>query len=268
MKQPISRKAFPHVLPAILLLPALVLLLVVSVPLLAAPAAPQACSGLFFSEYIEGSSYNKAVELFNGTGAPVDLSAYSLELYSNGSSTASQSMVLSGTLAHGDVYVVAHGNADAAILAEADATNSSVINFNGDDAFVLKQNGTVIDVIGQVGFDPGSAWSNNGVSTKDMTLRRKSTISTGDNNPNDAFDPSIDWDGYAKDTFDGLGSHSAQCAAGDVAPYVSGTDPADGATGVAISANVIVTFSEAVNVNGEWFQIDCASSGLRQVADT
>ncbi len=256
-------------LPVLFLTLGLIALAILLATLLATPsqAAPQSCSGLFMSEYIEGSSYNKAIEIFNGTGAAVDLSAYTLELYANGSSTPSQTMTLSGTVAHGDVYVIAHPNADAAILAQADATDSNVINFNGDDAVVLKQNGTVIDAIGQVGDDPGSAWSNNGVSTKDMTLRRKTTISTGDNDASDAFDPSVEWDGYAKDTFDGLGSHSAQCASGDVAPYVSSTDPADGAIGVAENANITITFNEAVNVSGEWFQIDCPTSGTRHVAD-
>jgi len=70
-----------------------------------APAAPLACSGLFFSEYIEGSSYNKALEIFNGTGGAVDLSGYSVELYSNGSGTASQSVTLAGTLADSDVFL-------------------------------------------------------------------------------------------------------------------------------------------------------------------
>ncbi len=31
---------------------------------------------LFFSEYIEGSSYNKALEIYNGTGVTVDLTNY------------------------------------------------------------------------------------------------------------------------------------------------------------------------------------------------
>jgi hypothetical protein len=43
--------------------------------------------GLFFSEYIEGSSFNKALEIFNGTGEPVDLSQVELRTYSNGQST-------------------------------------------------------------------------------------------------------------------------------------------------------------------------------------
>ena len=51
-----------------------------------APAAA-ATSDLFISEYVEGSSNNKAIELFNGTGAAVDLAAggYQLQLYFNGS---------------------------------------------------------------------------------------------------------------------------------------------------------------------------------------
>lgn len=67
-------------------------------------ASAAAITDLFISEYIEGSSSNKAIEIFNGTGAPVDLSQYSLQLYSNDSATVSASMTLSGTVADGDVF--------------------------------------------------------------------------------------------------------------------------------------------------------------------
>ena len=40
-----------------------------------APGAFAAPTDLFISEYVEGSSNNKAIEIFNGTGAPVDLTA-------------------------------------------------------------------------------------------------------------------------------------------------------------------------------------------------
>ena len=121
-------------------------------------------SDLLISEYIEGSGFNKAIEIYNGTGASVDLAAgvYTLELYSNGAVTASQIMALTGTIADGDVYVIANSGADAAILAVTDTTNNSVINFNGDDAVVLRKNGTVVDAFGQIGFDPGSQWTGGG----------------------------------------------------------------------------------------------------------
>ncbi|MCB9445919.1 MAG: ExeM/NucH family extracellular endonuclease [Ardenticatenaceae bacterium] len=186
---------------------------------------PPPSGTLFFSEYIEGSSLNKAVEIFNGTGGPVDLSTYTVELYSNGAASPSASVALSGSLANGDVFVMANSAASAAILAVTDLTNNSVINFNGDDAIVLRNSGVVVDVIGQVGFDPGSEWGAGLVSTQDNTIRRQPQICTGDTNPNDAFDPALEWDGFALDTFDGLGSHTADCVAtGQPLPLTEGFD--------------------------------------------
>src|SRR5688500_16034530 len=93
---------------------------------LAALALPQASasaapSDLLLSEYVEGSSNNKAIEIFNGTGVAVNLATagYALETYSNGSATAGLTINLTGTVADGDVYVVAHSAANAAILAQA-----------------------------------------------------------------------------------------------------------------------------------------------------
>ena len=45
-------------------------------------------------------------------------------------------------------------------------------------------------------------------STADNTLRRKATVSAGDTDPADAFDPAAEWDGFANDTFDGFGAHT------------------------------------------------------------
>jgi predicted extracellular nuclease len=160
---------------------------------------------LVFTQYVEGSSFNKAIEISNTTGSSVDLSTYTLELYSNGSPTVSQSVALSGTLATGDVFVVAHGSANPGILAVADLVSSSVANWNGDDAIVLRNGGTVVDAFGQVGFDPGSAWGSGSSSTINNTLCRNADIENGDTNPTDAFDPSVEWTGQGNDVTDGLG---------------------------------------------------------------
>jgi predicted extracellular nuclease len=182
------------------------------------PAPARAATNeLFFSEYIEGSSNNKALEIYNGTGAPVDLSAYSVELYSNGNSSPNATVTLSGTLADGDVFVMANPSAQPEILAVADLTSGSVVNFNGDDAVVLRNGTDVVDAFGQVGTDPGSSWGT--PSTQDNTLRRLSTVCAGDTNPDDAFDPTTEWQGFGTNVFDGLGSHTADCSNG------GGTDP-------------------------------------------
>lgn len=162
---------------------------------------------LIISEYIEGSSNNKAIELFNGTPNTVDLSAYSVELYSNGGTTPGNTVTLSGTLDSGSVYVIANASAVTGILEKKNIT-STVTYFNGDDAFVLKHDGNIIDSFGQVGFDPGSAWGSGTFSTVDHTLVRKSSVTAGDSNSSDAFDPTVEWDVYDKDTFTYLGSHT------------------------------------------------------------
>jgi predicted extracellular nuclease len=167
---------------------------------------------LFFSEYVEGSGFNKALEIYNGTGAAIDLGAgdYRVEIYFNGSSSAGQTILLAGVLADGDVFVVAIPNADPAILAQTDLSDGGVL-FNGNDAVVLKRGAVVLDAFGQVGFDPGAQWGSGDTGTQDGTLRRKSEICAGDDDATDPFDPSSEWDGFARDTFDGLGSHTASC---------------------------------------------------------
>ncbi|MHA6253308.1 thermonuclease family protein [Oceanobacillus sp. CAU 1775] len=150
---------------------------------------------LFISEYVEGSSFNKAIEIYNGTSSTVDLSDYQVALYSNGAATASQTLTLSGTLEHGEVFILAHASADDAILAKADVTNNAVINFNGDDAISLNKNNEVIDVVGEIGVR-----ENFGV---DVTLVRVPGVTS----PSTIYNTN-EWDAYASNTFAYLGSHT------------------------------------------------------------
>ena len=181
--------------------------------LVAGALAGAANADLIISEYIEGSSNNKAVEIYNPTGAAVDMTAgtYQLRLYFNGAVT-STNINLTGTLAPGATYVVAHNAANATILGVADLATAS-LQYNGDDAVVLtKTSGTVVvDAFGQVGNDPGTEWGTGLQSTADNTLRRNPNICTGDTVQDDVFDPSIQWAGFATDTFGGLDTHTADC---------------------------------------------------------
>ncbi len=153
---------------------------------------------LFFSEYIEGSSYNKALEIANFTGASVNLANYKIKKQSNGSGGWSAGISLSGQLANNDVFVAANGNASSTIIAVADITSSgSELSFNGNDPIGLFKNGVLIDVIGN--FSGGSA-----NFAKDQTLRRKATVTS----PNTTFNKSGEWDTFATNTFNGLGTHS------------------------------------------------------------
>jgi predicted extracellular nuclease len=236
-----------------------VLILAGLLPVAAAnPAAVRAATELYFSEYIEGSSFNKALEIYNGTGAAVDLAsaAYNVQMHFNGNPVAGLTINLTGTIANGDVFVVTNQSASAAVLAAANQVTTATSWYNGDDAVVLRKGTTVIDVIGQIGLDPGTEWGSGLTSTADNTLRRKGSVDAGDPNGADAFDPSIEWDGFATDTFGGLGARS-----GDAAPAVGSTVPPDGGTDAARVGNITVNFTEPVAVSGSWFSISCATSG-------
>ncbi|MBM7551550.1 FN3 associated domain-containing protein [Thalassobacillus pellis] len=178
----------------------LMLIFVMLLGTMAGPVMPaqaeDPADNLLFSEYVEGSGYNKALEIYNGTGSPVDLSQYTIELYSNGSTSTTSTFTLSGMLESGEVYVVVHNSAGEQLQGVADAV-SGVTNFNGNDAVVLKQQEDIVDSIGQVG-----STAEFGI---DVTLVRNADVTEGDSEPSDAFDPSIEWDSFAKDTFDYLG---------------------------------------------------------------
>ena len=124
----------------------------------------------------------------------------------------------------------------------------------------------LIDVVGQIGFDPGTEWGSGLTSTADNTLRRKVAIQAGDTNGADAFDPAAQWDGFATDTFDGLGAHSI--TPDDLAPTVSSISPADGEPKAPTNANITITFSEAVTTSGSWFDITCTTSGTHAAAES
>ncbi len=82
-------------------------------------------------------------------------------------------------------------------------TNASL--WNGNDVIILQDANGVLDAIGQL----GNA-ANFGV---DVTLRRKSNISAGDNNPNDPF-TTVEWNAYPINTSAGLGFHIGSCPTG------------------------------------------------------
>jgi hypothetical protein len=54
----------------------------------------------------------------------------------------------------------------------------------------------------------------------------------------------------------------------DAAPTTTSHTPADGASGVAVDANIGITFSEPVDVNGAWYSVVCDASGPHSASVT
>jgi predicted extracellular nuclease len=177
------------------------------------------CDELFFSEYIEGSSSNKALEIYNPTNGMVDLSHYEVRRFNNGGTTASDSLVLDGMLAAYDVYVIGNAGGNATILAESDTTHSMTF-YNGDDAIILinTMTGDTIDGIGEIGVDPGSGWPVGTGATNNTTLRRMFNISEGNT---DWAVGATEWDVFANDDVSDLGEHSSACEPPSNTPEVS-----------------------------------------------
>lgn len=151
---------------------------------------------LMFSSYVEGSGYNKAIELFNGTGRTLDLPDYTLMKQSNGAGDFKTPYRLSGTLTNNKTYLIALNDSRNTLEARSDAVNDSVMSFNGNDAIALYHNGILIDIVGYP--DAGSAliWG------EDKTLKRKTSVT----HPTIRYDEG-EWVAHPKDYFDLLGTH-------------------------------------------------------------
>ncbi|MBE8726744.1 endonuclease [Flavobacterium hungaricum] len=156
---------------------------------------------LLFSEYIEGSGNNKALEIANNTGTSVSLAAYTIKKQTNGAGSWSTGLALSGTLATGSKFVIVNSSISSSCFTAGTAnisTAATELMFNGNDAVGLFKNGVLIDIIGT--FNGGTA--NFAV---DVTLRRKSTVTS----PSTTFNLSSQWDSYATDTCNNLSSKMA-----------------------------------------------------------
>ena len=170
------------------------------------------CTELFFSEYIEGAGNNKALEIYNPSQSPIDLSAYSVKIYANGSYTVTNTIPLAGMLAGDSVFVIVNSTAPlAGLKAKADLLSGS-LSYNGDDAIALFKGSNIVDLIGVIGVRPaGGGWTTGGVSTVDQTLIRKSTVQIGTGGTVTTFDPSLEYTSLPTDDFSNLGMHTSTC---------------------------------------------------------
>ena len=239
-------------------------------------------SGLFFSEYAEGSSNNKYLEIYNGTGATVDLSLFSISSCSNGCNTFNEFdypdniQFASGTmLADGSVYIIAHPSADSSILAVANQTFTYLSN--GDDAFALTllgataSNYTIIDLIGDMQGDPGSGWDVAGIAngTKDHTLIRKASVCQGNPVELGSFGTdslNSEWVVMPQNDWTDLGSHTASCSSGSSCNANAGMDQkvCKGDTVIlnAIGPAPIVNVNHTVQTSGMAFSPDSITINL------
>jgi predicted extracellular nuclease len=219
-------------------------------------------SDLFISMYAEGSSNNKFIEIYNGTGSSIDLSDYMIKGSNNGGDwKAERDLALTGTLVDGEVYVISTDDADAVILTVADLNlpYESPVHYNGDDAIAIFKKNTggtfdVLDIIGVPTEDPGSSWGVAGVSngTQNHTLTRKNTISG----------PNTDWTSSA-----GADEASSEWVVTDVDTEWNNLGSYTGSATASVKNNAIEGFATYPNpITNNVFTITSNSTSKKEFA--
>jgi len=157
-----------------------------------------AAGDLIISAYVEGSSWNKALEIYNGTGKPVDLSKYSIQRQSNGAGSFGFNVPLKGILNDKQTYViVAKSSTNSDLKAKAQLESDSIVSFNGNDAVALVRNGIQIDVVGKTNAGLEVYWGQN------LSLARKATVT----HPTTKYNEN-EWEVFPEDNFSMCGSHT------------------------------------------------------------
>ena len=199
----------------------------------------QGCDNLIISEYVEGWSNNKAIEVYNASDSPIDMNGYGLVRFANGAQTPSNAVALAGTIMPYETYVVVLDKRDSTgtgfeapvwdeLQMQADTFANPLYNngmetlyFNGNDAIGLINNdGTVIfDFFGKLADlanpDGWGPYMNSLGETVYMsanhTLVRKADVTAGVMTNPGTFDLQTEWDTLPANTFDNLGFHLCNC---------------------------------------------------------
>jgi hypothetical protein len=208
------------------------------------------CTEPFFSEYGEGSSSNKYMEIYNPSNASLDLSAYSIFVIVNGG-TATNSFDLYGTLGSNEVFVFCADQADGAILALADTALGypSIAHFTGDDCVMLLKGTDTIDQLGKRRVREN--WVVGTGTAQNHTLVRKMSVE----GPDTAWSSTavMGWDVYASNTWSYIGSHNSICSP-LTEPATAATNPTSDAKDVISIYSQSYTDPAAINYYPNWGQ--------------
>lgn len=234
-------------------------------------AAPQA-SDLRISQVYggggnSGATYtNDFIELFNAGTASISLTGYSVQYTSSAGSSWSIT-VLGGSIGPGQYFLIqeAAGAGGTVSLPTPDVigtiamsgTSGKVALVNSTTALSgpCPTGGAIVDFVGY-----GSSANCYEGSGATPTLSNTTAALRADNGCTDTDNNASDFSAGAPNPRN-TASPMHSCGMADVPPTVAGTSPSDGATGVALSADIDITFSENVTVTGSWFDIACTSSG-------
>lgn len=241
-------------------------------------SAVNAQSTLFFSEYIEGSSNNKALEIYNPNSTTVSLDNYQIAQSVNGGGWEYYHTFPNGSsIPANGTYVITTDQVSPSLyntsFAEEVLGYPSVTHHNGDDAraiiHIAGTDTTILDVFGDPNADPGSGWAvgDSAEATANQTLVRKPTVTAGNTEPLGSFgtdDASSEWIVYPTNDFGGLNAHrdySAPITVRDLNTYQGVSEFSEAAIESHPLTDSLVTFTAIITSYPK-------SSGLATPDDT
>ena len=204
---------------------------------------------LFISEATDSNSGSLSyVELYNGTGASINLSNYSIKTANNGNAYGFTLPLSNVNIASGSTYVVTLGyntttacstpGGDGSLGAQTNGSGSVNFSANGNDHYGLFNGTTLIDSWGEFG---NNNWAPSNVGTEGADFRRKNNVTPL---PNPTYSNN-DWD-----ILDYAGNTPADCANNDYSNI-----------GV-YSMNTSATTNYQYNVDGGAYQTSPIFTGL------
>jgi predicted extracellular nuclease len=231
---------------------------VVGFAMVAAPTPHVNISEVYGGGGNAGSTFKSDfIELYNPTSSTVTLAGWSVQ-YAAAAGTTWAATSLTGTIPAGGYYLIKEstGAGGTVDLPTPDATGTIAMAAAAGKV-ALVSNTTLLSGTCPTGAQivdfVGYGLTANCFEGSGPTPAPSNTLSV-----QRAGGGATDTDDNAADFATGAPTPTT---AGDQPPTVASTDPANGATGVARSANIGITFSEPVNVTGSWFSISCGTSG-------
>jgi uncharacterized protein len=220
-----------------------------------------------------GAPYNSDfIELYNRGTTTVSLAGWSVQYASatgtgNFGANSGQLTELSGSLAPGQYWLVQEsGGAIGIQLPTPNVTDATPINMSGTAGKVALVNSTaslgcnggstlcssaaLATIVDLVGYGNANFFEGSGAAP---TLSNTTAAFRQSNGAQDTDSNSADFTVGAP--------NPRNTPPPDAAPSVVSTIPTDGASSVPLDSNVLITFTEGVNVSNSWFTLSCSLSG-------
>ncbi len=211
---------------------------------------------------------NDYVELYNPTGVSFNLAGWSLQYASATGNSWTNKQPLGGNIAPGEYFLVRLGSGGATGAAVPPANIEGDINMSattGKLALVSNSlnlvgtcpNGTDTDIVDFVGYGSSAncfEGSNRAPATSNTSAIFRKMNGAQDSNQNG--------DDFQTDAPNPRRTAPIM----ELGPWVAGTDPQVDGVNAPYDATVTVDFSEPVDINGNWFDITCTSSGQHNSA--